>query len=73
MEFHDKVQLGRLSDLVNEETCRIVSCLLDYDRHLIISDIHHEKVTQFVCKCKSNVNLPDILTNDLEMTKMSAR
>ncbi len=41
-ELHNEVQLGQPSDLVNEETCRIVRCLLHNDHRLAVSGTHYE-------------------------------
>ncbi len=61
MELHGKVQLDWLSDSVNEETCRIASCLLDNNHHLPISDLHHEIAAQYMYVNVSRaISLPNI-------------
>ncbi len=64
---------GHLLDLINEETCRIGRCLLDDDRHLTISDLHHKIAAQYMYVNVSQTSIYQILTNKLKMTKKSAR
>ncbi len=46
VELCDEAQLGQPSDLVNEETCRIVHCSLNNDRCVPIFDLLHEIARQ---------------------------
>ncbi len=45
-ELYNQVWLCWLSDLINEETFKVVHCLLDNDCHPTISDLHHETAAQ---------------------------
>ncbi len=59
-ELHNKVRLGRLLDLINEETCRILRCLLDIDCHQTISNLHCEISAQHMYVNVNYVNLLNI-------------
>ncbi len=65
MVHQDKMRLGRASDLVNKETWRIVSCLLDNDCHLTISDLQYEIAVQYMYVNASRVSIYWILMNKL--------
>ncbi len=72
-DLHDNERSGRPSEAVNFETVNIVRTLLAKDRRYTISDLHHKIATDYPYVTCSRTSIFTILTQELEMRKISAR
>ncbi len=70
--MHNKQQTGGPQDSNNNETISCVRTLLTEDHWFIISDIHQEMAKCYLTQT-SHTTIIRILTEELEMRKVSAR
>ncbi len=71
-ETHYEQQTGRLRDSINDETIACMHIVLAEDCRFTISDIHWE-MWKWYLKQTSHTTIFRILTEELEMRKVSAR